>query len=78
MQIDAEELQTNKTDDRGRFYLGTEYSNKRVTVAIVDTESNDPPQEDIAEAYREASASARSLTEEWEGTSDEAWTTLHE
>ena len=30
MNVDARDLRTNETDDRGRIYLGTEYANKRV------------------------------------------------
>jgi hypothetical protein len=73
MKVNAEALQTSETDDRGRIYLGTEYANKRVTVAIVEVESDGPDEEELAAAYREASESAATIAEEWEGTSDEAW-----
>ena len=78
MKIDSEELRTNETDDRGRIYLGTEYANKRVTVAIVDVESDGPDEEDLAAAYRDASESAELLAEEWSGASEEAWDELDE
>ena len=78
MKIDADELQTNETDDRGRIYLGTEYANKRVTVAVVDVETDHPEKEELAAAYRDASESASALAEEWDETSDEAWDGLDE
>ncbi|MDZ7688751.1 MAG: hypothetical protein U5J64_08540 [Halobacteriales archaeon] len=76
MKVDADELQTSETDDRGRIYLGTEYANKRVTVAVVEVESDRPDEEELAEAYLDASESADSLSEEWEEVSDEAWKEL--
>ena len=78
MKIDAEDLQTNETDDRGRIYLGTEYANKRVTVAVVEVESNEPDEDELAAAYREASKSASELADEWSDSSNEAWDTLDE
>jgi maleate cis-trans isomerase len=78
MKIDAEDLQTNETDDRGRIYLGTEYANKRVTVAVVEVESKESDEEELAAAYREASESASELADEWSDSSDEAWDTLDE
>ena len=72
-KVEAHDLQTNETDDRGRIYLGTEYANKRVTVAVVDVESDRRDEDELAAAYREASESADHLAEEWEGTSQEAW-----
>lgn len=77
-EVDARDLQTNETDDRGRIYLGTEYANKRVTVAVVEVESDRPDEDDLAAAYRDASESAATLAEDWGGTSDEAWTGLDE
>ncbi len=71
-KVDARDLQTNETDDRGRIYLGTEYANKRVTVAVVEVESDHPDEDELAAAYREASESA----EEWDDASDEAWSGL--
>jgi len=73
MNVDAQDLRTNDTDDRGRIYLGTEYANKRVTVAVVEVEDDRPDEDDLAAAYRDASESAASLAEEWNDTSTEAW-----
>ncbi len=78
MQIDADELQTNETDDRGRIYLGTEYANKRVTVAIVDIEADQPDEEELAAAYQEASDSASKMANKWDNSSNEAWNDLDE
>jgi len=76
MKVDATDLKTNETDDRGRVYLGTEYANKRVTVAVVEVESDRPDEADLATAYREASESADALAEEWSEASEEAWESL--
>lgn len=78
MKVDAQDLRTNDTDDRGRIYLGTEYANKRVTVAVVEVENDRPDRDELAAAYREASESAESLAEEWDDTSEEAWSGLTE
>ncbi|WP_224448345.1 hypothetical protein [Haloprofundus salilacus] len=78
MKVDARDLRTNDTDDRGRIYLGTEYANKRVTVAVVEVENDRPDGDELAAAYREASESAESLANEWDDTSDEAWSGLAE
>ncbi|KAB1192911.1 hypothetical protein GJR96_05400 [Haloferax sp. MBLA0076] len=78
MKVDARDLRTNDTDDRGRIYLGTEYANKRVTVAVVEVENDQPDEDELAAAYREASESAESLAETWDDTSDEAWNGLDE
>ncbi|WP_423995414.1 hypothetical protein [Halorubrum trapanicum] len=78
MKVDATDLKTSEADDRGRVYLGTEYANKRVTVAVVEVESDRPDDDELAAAYREASESAETLTEEWSGTSNEAWEGLDE
>lgn len=78
MKVDARDLRTNETDERGRIYLGTEYANKRVTVAVVEVENDHPDEDELAAAYREASESAESLAAEWEDTSEEAWSTLTE
>jgi hypothetical protein len=78
MKVDAEELQTNETDDRGRIYLGTEYANKRVTVAVVEVETDSTDEDALAAAYRDAADSATTLTEEWDGASDDAWADLDE
>lgn len=76
MKVDADDLRTKETDDRGRIYLGTEYANKRVTVAVVEVESSGPDTEDLAAAYQDASEHATLLTEEWDETSEEAWSEL--
>jgi hypothetical protein len=78
MKVDAQDLRTNETDDRGRIYLGTEYANKRVTVAVVDIEPDRPDDEKLAAAYREASESAEELAEDWNESSGEAWAGLDE
>ncbi|WP_117594455.1 hypothetical protein [Haloprofundus halophilus] len=78
MKVDAQDLRTSDTDDRGRIYLGTEYANKRVTVAVVEVENDQPDEDELATAYRDASESAESLAEEWDNTSDEAWSGLTE
>jgi hypothetical protein len=78
MKVDARDLRTSDTDDRGRIYLGTEYANKRVTVAVVEVENGRPDEDELAAAYREASESAESLAEVWDDTSDEAWSGLDE
>lgn len=77
-KVDAVDLRTNETDDRGRIYLGTEYANKRVTVAVVEVESDRLDEDELAAAYREASDSADHLAAEWRGTSDDAWNGLDE
>ena len=77
-KVDAHDLQTNETDDRGRIYLGTEYANKRVTVAVVEVESDRPDEGELAAAYREAAGSADHLAEEWKEASHEAWDGLDE
>ena len=78
MKVDARDLRTNDTDDRGRIYLGTEYANKRVTVAVVEVENDHPDQDELAAAYRDASDSAEALAEAWDNTSEEAWGGLAE
>jgi len=57
----------------GQAYLGTEYANKRVTVAVVEVMSDRPDDDELAATYRKASESAAALTEEWSETSDEGW-----
>ena len=78
MKVDARDLRTNETDDRGRIYLGTEYANKRVTVAVVEVENDQPDEDALADAYRDASESAEALAEAWDDSSDEAWSGLTE
>jgi len=77
-EVEAKELRTKETDDRGRIYLGTEYVNKRVTVAIVEIDSIETGEDELAATYRDASGSAPALSEEREGTSEEAWNDLDE
>jgi hypothetical protein len=77
MNIDAEDFRTKETDDRGRIYLGTDYANRRVTVAVIDAES-DPEDDELAAAYRDAAESAETLAAEWEEASVEAWDGLEE
>jgi len=74
--VEASDLQTNETDERGRVYLGTEYANKRVTVAVVEVESTSPDEEELAAAYRDTSERATELAAEWDAASDEAWDAL--
>jgi hypothetical protein len=78
MKVDAHDLRTNETDDRGRIYLGTEYANKRVTVAVVEVKSDHLDEVALAAAYREASESAEALAEDWDEASGEAWAGLDE
>ena len=78
MKVEARDLRTNETDDRGRIYLGTEYANKRVTVAVVEVAPDGPDEEELAAAYRDASESAAAMAEEWDEASDEAWNGLAE
>ncbi|WP_439026629.1 hypothetical protein [Haloarchaeobius sp. DT45] len=78
MKVDARDLRTSDTDDRGRIYLGTEYANKRVTVAVVEVESDRPDEDELAAAYRDASESAETLAAEWDEASEEAWDGLAE
>ncbi|MDZ7702046.1 MAG: hypothetical protein U5J98_08245 [Halobacteriales archaeon] len=62
MNVEARELYTKETDSRGRLYLGTEYANKRVTVAVVEVDANSPSDEELASAYRDAAAGAERLS----------------
>lgn len=76
MNVETDDIRTKETDDRGRLYLGTEYANKRVTVAVLDVEDDRPSDDELAAAYRDAAESARSIAREWESASDEAWDSL--
>lgn len=78
MRVDADEFRTKETDDRGRIYLGTEYANKRVTVAVIDVESSGPDQAELAAAYQDAAESAAELTTDWDTASTDAWNALDE
>ena len=76
MTVEAADVHTSDVDDQGRLYLGTEYANKRVTVAIVAVETDQPDEEALAAAYRDASESADDIPRGWEHTSDVAWESL--
>lgn len=76
MNIETDDIRTKETDDRGRLYLGTEYANKRLTVAIVDVEEDHPSEDELAAAYRDAAESASEINREWDHVSDEAWDSL--
>lgn len=76
MDVESDDIRTKEADDRGRLYLGTEYANKRVTVAVVEVENDRPDEEELAAAYRDAATSARDITREWSHASDEAWDSL--
>lgn len=76
MKIETNDVRTKEADDRGRLYLGTEFANKRVTVAIVEVESEGPTEAELAAAYRDAAESARELASEWGPTAREAWAEL--
>lgn len=39
MKVEAKELMTKETDDRGRVYLGTDKANRKVTIAVLDVEA---------------------------------------
>jgi hypothetical protein len=41
VQVDPDDVQTLTTDDRGRVYLGSEYANSEVQVAVVDDGNDD-------------------------------------
>lgn len=76
MNIETDDIRTEEADDRGRLYLGTEYANKRLTVAVVDVEDDHPDKDELAAAYRDAAESAREINREWDHASDEAWDSL--
>lgn len=76
MEIETDDIRTEEADDRGRLYLGTEYANKRITVAVVDVETDRPDEDELAAAYRDAAESARDVADDWEQASDEAWDSL--
>lgn len=38
VEIDPSDLVERSTDDRGRFYLGSEYANQNVKVLILEDE----------------------------------------
>lgn len=41
MKIPEEVLESKPTDDRGRLYLGPEYANKEVEVAVIEVREPD-------------------------------------
>ena len=73
MNVETNDIRTKETDDRGRLYLGTEYANKRITVAVLEVEDERPSEDELAAAYRDAAGSAREITREWDDASSEAW-----
>ncbi len=75
MKISTDELRTVETDARGRACLGTEYADKRVTVAVVEVREGDSDERELVAAYRDAADSGESLATEWAGVSVEAWNT---
>lgn len=78
MKIDAGKIQTYETDDRGRISLGTENANKRVTIPVVDVETDHPAEDALAAAYRDAWDSATNHAEKWDEVSHDAWNDLDE
>lgn len=76
MNVESNDIRTKQADDRGRLYLGTEYANKRITVAVVEVEGDRPSEDELAAAYRNAAESARDITRDWDQASDEAWESL--
>jgi len=75
MKVSTDDLQTVETDGRGRACLGTEYADKRVTVAVVGVREGDSDERELVAAYRDAADSGESLATEWTGVSTEAWNT---
>lgn len=76
MHVETDDIRTKETDDRGRLYLGTEYANKRVTVAVLEVADEHPDDAALAAAYQDAAASARDITSTWDATSSDTWDTL--
>ena len=37
VRINPDDVDTYKTDDRGRLYLGSEYKNTEVEIAVLDS-----------------------------------------
>ena len=42
VDVDPDDIQKRTTDDRGRVYLGTEYANSEVELAVLDADRDDP------------------------------------
>lgn len=40
-EVSAEDVKWSTTDDRGRAYLGGEYSDKNVRIAVLEVEDKD-------------------------------------
>lgn len=78
MPGDAPEFRTTETDNQGRIRLGTEYANKRVTVAIVNVDPDRPDEDELATAYQDAAENATQLAADWEDASTDAWNALDE
>ena len=38
INVDPNNIETKKADDRGRITLGSKYADKEVTIAVVDVE----------------------------------------
>lgn len=76
MKVEANDVRTKEADDRGRLYLGTEYANKRVTVAVVAVETDRPSKDELAAEYRDAAESARDINRDWADVSEETWDSL--
>ena len=76
MNVESDDIRTKEADDRGRLYLGPEYANKRVTVAVVAVENDRSNEASRAAAYRDASESASDMTRDWEHASEETWDSL--
>lgn len=75
-KVEANDIRTKEADDWGRLYLGTEYANKRVTVAVVEIETDRPSEDELAKEYRDPAESARDSNRDWAHVSDEAWDSL--
>jgi len=40
VDVDPDDIQKASTDDRGRVYLGPEYANSEVEVAVLDADND--------------------------------------
>lgn len=41
IEVDATDITEKKTDGRGRFTLGSEFANKKVTLAVVEVDEDE-------------------------------------
>ena len=41
VDVSPDDVDTYSTDDRGRLYLGTEFKNATVEIAVLDVEADD-------------------------------------